>query len=146
MQSDLENSRDPSLGTLLHMHARLHVHVYACTCNRACSARALHARACICMHVQSCMQCTCMHNAHVPPPCQCVSLPEKCNGKVQIMHSHLLLQIFHLSSISLNLEFANLHIKCSAFPGISSPPTDITLCDVTPFTYVTQVRHTPPPS
>ena len=34
----------------------------------------------------------------------------------------------------------------SAFPSTSSPPSDITLCDVAPFTNVTQIRNIVPPS
>ena len=54
----------------------------------------------------------------------------------------------HLSSISTLPAFRKRlkhHLFLSAFPGIPSPSTGITFCDVGPSTNATQVRHTPPP-
>ena len=55
----------------------------------------------------------------------------------------------HLSSISALPAFRNRlkhHLFSTAFPGISSPSTDITLCDVITSTNVKHTRCTLPPS
>ena len=55
----------------------------------------------------------------------------------------------HLSSISALTAFRKRlkhHLFLSAFPGISSPSTDITLCDVITSTNVNHSRCTLPPS
>ena len=92
----------------------------------------------------------CLHDhCNLLLPCLYEFLHENCNGKVQAFFISCLrhLEIWnklpcHLSSISALPAFRKRlehHLFSSAFPGISSPSTDITLCDVTTSTNVNHI-------
>ena len=81
------------------------------------------------------------------------SLTKNRNGKVQVVLirclGHLEWVAIHLSSISALPAFRKRlkhHLFSSAFPGISTPSTDITLCDVITSTNVNHARCTLLPS